>query len=123
MSALLVFLGSGLGGVARYGISRWMMQSVGAAFPWGTLTVNVVGSFAITFGIGWMHARGMGIPRQDFLAAGFCGGFTTFSALSVETLRMIEAGEWQRATAYVAATVVLGVLAALAGLRLAPGHA
>jgi CrcB protein len=118
-----VFLGAGLGGVARYGISRLMMGAGGTAFPWGTLTVNITGSFLITFLIGWMHTRGMSIPRQDFVAAGVCGGFTTFSALSVETLRFVESGHWGRATVYVTATVVLGVLAALAGLRLAPGHA
>jgi len=123
MNALLVFLGSGVGGVARYAISRWLMTSAGTGFPWGTLSVNVAGSFLITFLIGWMHTRGMSIPRQDFVAAGFCGGFTTFSALSVETLRFVESGHWTRAAAYVAATVVLGLLAALAGLRLAPGHA
>lgn len=120
---MLVFFGAGIGGVARYGISRWTMTAIGTGFPWGTLTVNVVGSFLITFGIGWMHSRGMGIPRQDLFAAGFCGGFTTFSAVSVETLRMIESGQWQRAAIYVAATVTLGLLAAVAGLRLAPGHA
>ena len=123
MTALLVFVGAGLGGVARYGISRWMMSAAGTAFPWGTLTVNVVGSFAITFGIGWMHARGMGIARQEFFAAGICGGFTTFSALSVETLRMIEGGHWPRAALYVTLSVLLGVGAALAGLRLATGQA
>ena len=123
MTPLLVFLGAGLGGVARYGISRWMMTAAGTAFPWGTLTVNIVGSFIITFGIGWMHSRGMSIPRQDFFAAGLCGGFTTYSALSVETLRFIESGHWQCAALYIAATVTLGLLAALAGLRLAPGHA
>lgn len=123
MTAVLVFLGAGIGGVARYGISRWTLNALGSGFPWGTLGVNVVGSFLITFGIGWMHSRGMGIPRQDFFAAGVCGGFTTFSALSVETLRMIESGHWQRAALYIAATVALGLLAALAGLRLAPGHA
>lgn len=121
MTPLLVFVGAGIGGVARYGISRWMMGTAGTAFPWGTLTVNVVGSFLITFGIGWMHTRGMSLARQDFFAAGICGGFTTFSALSVETLRMIESGQWQRAGAYIGLTLVLGLGAALAGLRLAPG--
>lgn len=123
MNALLVFLGAGFGGVARYAISRWSMSVAGTAFPWGTLTVNVAGSFLITFVIGWMHTRGMSIARQDFVAAGFCGGFTTMSAFSVETLRFVESGHWGRAAAYVAATIVLGILAALAGLRLAPGHA
>jgi fluoride exporter len=123
VTPLLVFVGAGLGGVARFGISRWMMTSLGSGFPWGTLAVNVAGSFIITFGIGWMQARGMGLPRQDFLAAGFCGGFTTFSALSVESLRMIEGGQWPRATLYVVASVVLALAAAVAGLRLAPGNA
>jgi fluoride exporter len=122
MTALLVFLGAGVGGVLRYGVSRWMMSSSGV-FPWGTLAVNVSGSFLITFLIGWAHTRGLSVERQTFIAAGFCGGYTTFSAFSVETLRFIEAGQWQRATVYVVASVSLSVLGALAGLRLAPGHA
>jgi len=122
VTALAVFLGAGLGGVARFGISRSMMGAAGTAFPWGTLTVNVVGSFLITFGIGWMHSKGMGIERQAFFAAGFCGGFTTLSAVSVETLRMIESGQWSRAALYIALTVILGLAAALAGLRLAAGQ-
>ena len=122
MTYLLVFVGAGLGGVARFGISRWMTPP-GAEFPWGTLAVNVSGSFLITFVIGWMHTRGMSVERQTFVAAGFCGGYTTFSAFSVETLRMIESGSWQRAAAYVFASVALALAAAYAGLRLAPGHA
>lgn len=120
---LLVFLGAGIGGAARYGISRWTMAAAGTAFPWGTLLVNVTGSFLLTFLVGWMHTRGMSLERQTFVAAGLCGGFTTFSAFSVETLRFVESGQWPRAAAYVSASVVLGLLAALAGLRLAPGHA
>lgn len=123
MTPVLVFVGAGLGGVARYGISRWMMGPAGTAFPWGTLTVNVVGSFLITFGIGWMHSKGMGIERQAFFAAGFCGGFTTLSAVSVETLRMIESGQWSRAALYVSLTVLLGLAAAVAGLKLAAAQA
>jgi fluoride exporter len=122
MTPLLVFLGAGIGGVARYGVSRWTM-SASSAFPWATLAVNVSGSFLITFLIGWAHTRGLSVERQTFIAAGFCGGYTTFSAFSVETLRFIEAGQWQRATIYITASVVLSLLGALAGLRLAPGHA
>ena len=122
MNALVVFFGAGLGGVARFGISRWM-SPVSVDFPWATLLINVVGAFLITFGIGWMHTRGMSVQRQDFFAAGFCGGFTTFSTFSVETLRLAESGQWSRAAAYATASVVLCVVASLLGLRLAPGHA
>jgi len=123
VTPLLVFLGAGIGGVARYGISRWMMPPGGFDFPWATLLINVSGSFLITFLIGWMHTRGMSIQRQDFVAVGFCGGFTTFSAFSVETLRLMESGHAPRALAYVALSITLGLLAALLGLRVAPGHA
>lgn len=123
MTAVLVFLGAGIGGVARYGVGRWLMTAAGTAFPWGTLFVNVTGSFLITFLIGWMHTKGMGLDRQTFVATGLVGGYTTFSAFSVETLRFIESGQWPRAMAYVSASIVLSLLAALAGLRLAPGHA
>lgn len=115
MQVLLVALGGALGSVARYGVgfaaARWM----GLGFPWGTLTVNIVGGFAM----GLLAAR-IG-PEQEnlrlLLGVGILGGFTTFSAFSLETVRLIE-HQPGHAALYVAASVVLSVGACWLGFFL-----
>ena len=100
-----------------------VQRAAGLAFPIGTLAVNVSGSFIAGFLLRYFMNVQTHPSLRAALIVGFCGGFTTFSALSVETLRMLESGQWQRATLYIALTLVLGIGAALAGLRLAPGAA
>jgi CrcB protein len=115
MQVLLVALGGALGSVARYGVgfaaARWM----GLGFPWGTLTVNIVGGFAM----GLLAAR-IG-PEQDnlrlLLGVGILGGFTTFSAFSLETVRLMEQGA-ASAALYVIASLVLSVGACWLGYSL-----
>lgn len=115
-NALLIFLGAGLGGVARYGVGQLMLRP-GMTFPWPTLLINVSGSFLITLIVGAMGTRGLAPQWQAFLVVGICGGYTTFSAFSYETLALMQSGHWQRAGAYVMASVLLCVGAALLGLR------
>ena len=117
MTAVLVFVGAGIGGVARYGVGH-MLGWPGAAFPWATLLINVSGSLLITVFAGMMEARGLAPQWQALLTIGFCGGYTTFSAFSLETLAMLQSGHWERALAYALASVLLCVLAAFAGLQL-----
>ncbi len=118
-SILVVFLGSGLGGVARLLVSGVVAQRVGETFPWGTLVVNVTGSFAIglfatlTAPEGRVFAPAM---LRQFFMLGLCGGYTTFSSFSLQTLALLEEGEWLRAGANVTFSVVL----CLAGVWL--GH-
>jgi len=115
---LWIGLGSALGGMARYGCSGLAARYIGAAFPWGTLIVNVSGSLAIGFLASLAVADGRMLISPDaraFLMIGVCGGFTTFSAFSIETLDLARDGDWLWAGAYVVLSVVLCLLAVWLG--------
>ena len=113
-------LGGGAGSACRFLLSRALQGRDPASFPAGTLAVNVLGSLVIGYLL--RHAAGAGSfsdTHRALLAAGFCGGFTTFSAFSIETLMLIQAGDWRRAALNVALNVVLSIGAAAAGYALA----
>jgi fluoride exporter len=109
---LWVCLGGAIGTGARYLLSSWLGRTLGPAFPYGTLAVNVIGSFAIALVI-YAASEGTAIsPTARVVAAtGVLGGFTTYSTFSFETLRYAQQGSWGAALAYVLATV-LGCLLA-----------
>lgn len=115
LNYLSIGLGSALGGMARYWFSGFVAGRFGETFPWGTLLVNVSGSFLIGLlaalfspeGRGWVSAN-----YRDFLMLGICGGYTTFSSFSLQTLNLLRDGDWLRAGFNVAASV-LGCLAAV----------
>jgi CrcB protein len=115
INVLLVALGGALGSLARFGVGSVSARLLGLGFPWGTLLVNVVGGFAM----GLLVAR-VG-PQQEglrlLLGVGFLGGFTTFSAFSLETVRLIEQAPSQ-AFMYAGASLLLSVGACWAGLLL-----
>lgn len=114
---LAVAIGGSVGAVSRYGLSTWV-QSLGAGFPWGTLSVNVTGSFAMGLLAGLLQ-RGMLPPDvQALLAVGVLGSFTTFSTFSLETLTLAQDGLWGRAGMYVVASVAVALVAAYVGLRI-----
>ncbi len=112
-----VALGSAIGGMLRFAMAGWLMRLAGGSFPWGTLAVNVagcalIGALAVLF-----PPAERGFPWRLFLLPGLCGGFTTFSAFSLETLGLWrEPGE--KAILYVAASVILCLLAVWAGMAL-----
>ncbi len=111
-----VALGSALGGVARHGIARlWPM--VPGAWPVATMSVNIVGSFAIGL-LAALTARDSGETARLFWMTGVLGGFTTYSAFALETVTLASAGSAGRAALYVAATVALCLVAAVAGRTL-----
>jgi CrcB protein len=113
---LAVALGSALGGVARHGIARlWPM--VPGAWPVATMSVNIVGSFAIGL-LAALTARDSGETARLFWMTGVLGGFTTYSAFALETVTLASAGAAGRAALYVAATVALCLVAAVAGRTL-----
>ena len=116
MRLLLVLAGGALGSAGRYLVGLWMVNRFGPTFPWGTLIVNVVGSFLIGLIATLADDRGrIGPEARVFLVAGVLGGFTTFSSFSLETLRLAEQHAPLRAVANVSANVVLSVGAALLG--------
>jgi CrcB protein len=119
---LLVAIGGALGSMARYGVGLGAARLFPAStWPWGTLTVNVVGGLAMGLLVGWMGLRaGSGQETvRVFAAVGVLGGFTTFSAFSLETVLLVERREYGLAGAYVLLSVVLAVAALMAGLMMA----
>ena len=121
MPYLVVALGSALGGLLRYAISRAMIP-VGAGFPTGTLLINILGSFVIGF-FGTLTLQTGKYPASDnirlFVMVGICGGFTTFSSFSLQTLDLMRSGAWSRALANVLLSVLLCLAAVAAGHVLA----
>lgn len=116
---IAVAAGSAVGGVARYGLSGWVAAHAGETFPWGTLAVNVSGSLLIGLIAGLNAADGRTLLQptwREFLIAGVCGGYTTFSAFSLQTLNLLRAGDLRRA----GGNAILSVLLCLAAVWL--GH-
>lgn len=109
MAYLWIALGSALGGAARYWCYGVMARLLGETFPWGTLTVNILGCSFIGFFATMTGTEGrilVGVPVRQFVMPGICGGFTTFSTFSLETLSLARDGEWPKATVNVVASVL-----------------
>ena len=121
MPYLWVTLGSAIGGLLRYTITRWTMH-ISLSFPYGTIFINVLGSFVIGY-FGTLTLQSGKYPASDnlrlFVMVGICGGFTTFSSFSLQTFDLMRSGGWGRALANVVLSVVLCVAAVAAGHRLA----
>ena len=115
---LLVFVGGGLGAMARHGVNRAGLALLGPGFPWWTLAVNLLGSFLIGFLAGMFGAMETGHNTRLFLTTGFLGGFTTFSAFSLDALTLWERGAMLQAGFYVIGNVALSLIAAAMGLML-----
>lgn len=116
---LFIALGGAIGATMRHGVGIAMLRASGAGFPWATVTVNVVGSFAM--GILVVVIAGRGGVLVPFLITGLLGGFTTFSAFSADTLGLVERGQLGQAAGYVFLTVALSLGAIVAGFALGKG--
>ncbi|HEV7439719.1 MAG TPA: fluoride efflux transporter CrcB [Methylobacterium sp.] len=114
---LLVFLGAGLGGMARHGVGVAALR-LGSSFPYGTLAINVLGSILMGLFTGWFALRGGSQALRLFIATGVLGGFTTFSSYSLEAVLLLERGETGAALAYILGSVVLGLAGLFLGLAL-----
>lgn len=123
-----IALGGALGSVARYWIALWMLP-FSRSLPWGVIGINVAGSFLIgVFGTLTLAAGRLPAPEwvRLLVMVGFCGGFTTFSSFSLQTLDLLRAGAWNRALLNVGLSVVLCLLAVAVGHAAAArlnGHA
>lgn len=117
MPMLLVFFGGGLGSLCRYLLATWVQSASNSPFAWGTLCVNVLGSFALG---GIMQASlSTGAISPDLrllLATGFMGGFTTYSTFNYDVLRFLSEGRWDLALGNIGATLSLCLLAGAAGM-------
>jgi CrcB protein len=124
---LWIGLGGALGSVARHWCNGLVATVAGVAFPWGTLVINVLGSVVIGFAAATMQDGGrfpVGNDARLFLMVGICGGYTTFSAFSLQTLTLIQGGQWLPAAGNIGLSLVLCIggawLGYAAGLALNP---
>jgi CrcB protein len=124
MSYVWIAVGSGLGGMFRYWCSGVAARLIGETFPWGTLIVNVAGSFVIGFFFTFTGPDGrllVSSTMRQFVMVGLCGGYTTFSSFSLQTLTLLQDGEFLYAGANIAASVLLCMLAVWLG-HIAAAH-
>ena len=117
-SLLLVMAGGAAGSGARYVTGRATLAAFGAGYPWGTLIVNLVGGLLMGLVIGMLARMSAGEHWRLLLAVGALGGFTTFSAFSLEIVLMLQRGEIALATGYALASVIGSCAALVAGLAL-----
>ena len=119
MTYLLVFLGGGIGAALRHGVNVGAARWLGTGFPFGTLTVNVTGSLLMGLLIAYLAFKGETSQHwRLFIATGILGGYTTFSAFSLDVALLYERGAIGLAVGYVLASVVLSILALFVGLWL-----
>ena len=119
MLYLIVFLGAGVGGALRHGVNVGAARLLGYGFPFGTLIVNVAGSFLMGLLAGYFAFRpGIGQHARLLLTTGLLGGFTTFSAFSLDAALLFERHDYWLGAAYVAASVGVSLLALLVGLAI-----
>lgn len=122
MGFLLVFVGSGIGGMARHGVGLLALRWFGTGFPIGTLAINIVGSLLMgVVAEYWALKSGLPQPARLFLTTGILGGFTTFSAFSLDFATLYERGAFAPAFGYASVSVVGSILALFAGLYLMRG--
>ncbi|HEV2692696.1 MAG TPA: fluoride efflux transporter CrcB [Verrucomicrobiae bacterium] len=116
MIYLLVAIGGALGSVGRFWLNGFVTERAGSGFPWGTLIINVLGSFLI--GIFATVVPAAQDNARRFLMVGICGGFTTFSAFSLQTLELAQRGDWLRAGGNILGSVTLCLVAVWLGYLL-----
>ncbi|MCM1377285.1 MAG: fluoride efflux transporter CrcB [Clostridium sp.] len=111
-----IFLGGGLGSVMRYGMQLIMHERIATYhFPWATFSVNIIGSFLIGLFYAVSARFNLSEETRLFLTAGLCGGFTTFSTFSNDTLSMLRTGDWLPAIIYIFSSILVGIVACMAG--------
>ncbi len=113
---LLIAIGGAIGSVSRYGCQKWIYQLYPNPFPLGTLVVNILGSLLIGLFFGFSEKGNIMSPEwRLFLTTGFCGGYTTFSTFSFETLALLKEGNYSYALMYIILSVLFGLMAVWLG--------
>lgn len=123
MPYLIVFVGAGIGGALRHGVNVWAVRMFGLGFPFGTLIVNVLGSFAMGVLVGLFAYRAGLVPQHArlFLTTGILGGFTTFSTFSLDAALLFERHSYSMAMTYIVVSVFTSLVALFLGLALFNG--
>lgn len=116
---LLVALGGGIGAMGRHGLGHLAFRVFGPGFPVGTLAVNVLGGLLMGLLAGWLSTKDGGQNLRLLLGVGLLGGFTTFSAFSLDAFLMLEKGRYGALAAYVGSSVILAIAAIAIGLIIA----
>ena len=116
MGWALVFLGGGLGASLRHGLNQWGLSLSGPGFPWWTMAANIGGSFLMGLAAGGVAQSALHPDTRLMLTTGVLGGFTTFSAFSLDAVGLWQRGETTQALAYVALSVALAIVGLVAGL-------
>lgn len=118
-TALLIGIGAFVGANLRYLIGTWLGSHLGQGFPYGTLAINISGSFVLALFVAWAARHtSLASELRLVIAVGFCGGYTTYSSFANETIALIQRQEWLTAGIYLTATNLLCLLAVLPGLWL-----
>lgn len=119
MGWLYVAAGGALGALLRFGVSGWVQAWTAGPFPWGTITVNAVGSALLGFAVVWLEAAATPAEIRQFATIGLLGGFTTFSTFSWEAVALLRDGDGWGAAGYVTGSLVAGLVGVVLGLGLA----
>lgn len=116
---LLIFIGGGLGSLARFSLSKFIQENLDKIFPFGTLGVNVLASIILGIFVGMVEMKTLTNPNyKALIAIGFCGGFSTFSTFSNDTLQLIQSNRILEALTNILLNVILSILATFAGITL-----
>jgi len=116
--AYLAF-GGVLGTLARFSIGGWVDAWAGADFPWGTLVINLLGSFLLGLAVRGAEPAALSSEMRGMITVGFCGAFTTFSTFTFETMSLMQGGAWARASIYAFGSLGMGLIAMALGLSAA----
>lgn len=119
MGWIWVAAGGAPGALARFGLTGWVQDATSSTFPWGTLVVNVVGSFLLGLAAAWLESAATSVEVRRFATIGLLGAITTFSTFSYEAAALLRDGEWGPAGVYVGGSVLAGLAGVLAGYGLA----
>lgn len=119
MGWLYVAAGGAMGALLRFGVSGWVQGWTAGPFPWGTMTVNVLGSLLLGFAVVWLEASVTSAEFRQFATIGLLGAFTTFSTFSYEAVALLRDGDRWGATGYVAGSLAAGLAGVVLGAALA----
>ncbi|MCL3850034.1 fluoride efflux transporter CrcB [Parabacteroides sp. GYB001] len=118
IKVLFLIAGGAIGSALRYGVSMWIQRTMLHSFPFGILSVNVIGSFLIGFCWSLAEYHNLSLNARAFLFTGLFGGFTTFSSFALDTMSLMKTGEYKLAILNILASNILGLLAVFLGLLL-----